>query len=149
MPTPVRSNILESYLLDYDDHERLFLCSGFKHGFRIPISYNVLPRICRNHPSALDNKEHVTAKIEHELEMNRIVGPFDTLPSNLVCSPLALIPKKETGKFRLIHDLSYPKGDSVNLSITRSIQKLCMIQLILWLKRLRYMVEIVLWLKRI
>lgn len=29
-------------------------------------------------------------------------------------SPLGMIPKKELGRFRLIHHLSYPKDDSVN-----------------------------------
>lgn len=29
-------------------------------------------------------------------------------------SPLGLVPKKEPGKFRLIHHLSYPKGASIN-----------------------------------
>jgi hypothetical protein len=33
---------------------------------------------------------------------------------NLVCSPLGLVPKNVPGKFRLIHDLSYHKGNSVN-----------------------------------
>ena len=31
-----------------------------------------------------------------------------------ILSPLAAIPKKEEGKVRLIHNLSYPYGDSVN-----------------------------------
>jgi hypothetical protein len=31
---------------------------------------------------------------------------------NLVCSSLGLIPKNIPGKFRLIHDLSFPKGNS-------------------------------------
>ncbi|VDI00834.1 Hypothetical predicted protein [Mytilus galloprovincialis] len=45
----------------------------------------------------------------------RIKGPFDEPPfDKFICSPLGLIPKKESGSFRLIHDLSFPKGDSVN-----------------------------------
>ena len=47
--------------------------------------------------------------------MGRVAGPCDTPPfSNLHCSPLALIPKTEAGKFRLIQHLSFPEGDSVN-----------------------------------
>ena len=34
-------------------------------------------------------------------------------------SPLGLVPKKEALAFRLIHDLSFPKGDSVNFGIPR------------------------------
>jgi len=52
----------------------------------------------------------------------RIEGPFNTPPfKNFVVSPLAIRPKREPGKFRLIHDLSYPKGtqDSINANIPR------------------------------
>jgi hypothetical protein len=48
----------------------------------------------------------------------RIAGPFLSPPfQNLVCSPLGLIPKNIPGKFRLIHDLSFPKGNSINSHI--------------------------------
>ena len=43
------------------------------------------------------------------IQKGRVKGPFDCM-----CSPLGLVPKKEEGSFRLIHDLSFPKGDSVN-----------------------------------
>ena len=48
-----------------------------------------------------------------------LVGPFKKKIKNLVCSPLGLVPKAVNGKFRLIHDLSYPKGNSVNSLIPR------------------------------
>ena len=44
-------------------------------------------------------------------------GPFKSLSfSNFHQSPLGLVPKRD-GKFRLIHHLSYPAGESVNDSI--------------------------------
>ena len=57
--------------------------------------------------------------IHKELSLGRIAGPFKTLPfDNFVISPLGLVPKKETGKYRIIHDLSFSKSDSVNLFIS-------------------------------
>ena len=53
-------------------------------------------------------------KLAKESLKSRIVGPFKKKIKNLVCSPLGLVPKAVNGKFRLIHDLSYPKGNSVN-----------------------------------
>jgi hypothetical protein len=49
----------------------------------------------------------------------RISGPFYTPPfQNFFCSLLGLVPKKEPGQFRLIHDyLSFPKGNSINSCI--------------------------------
>jgi hypothetical protein len=50
--------------------------------------------------------------------MGRIAGPFDSPPiKDLIVSPLGLVPKKEPGQFRVIHNLSYPKGNSVNSHI--------------------------------
>ena len=49
------------------------------------------------------------------IQKGRVKGPFDKPPfQNFMCSLLGLVPKKEEGSFRLIHDLSFPKGDSVN-----------------------------------
>lgn len=119
MPTPVRSEILTGYINGYVDSEVNFLVSGFQSGFSVPISYRLEPRSCPNHPSSLKNKHIVSQKLSQELEAGRIVGPFDNRPDDLVCSPLALIPKKEPGQFRLIQDLSYPKHSSVNTAIDK------------------------------
>ena len=57
--------------------------------------------------------------IHKELSLGRIPGPFKSLPfDNFVISPLGLVPKKETGKYRIIHDLSFSKSDYVNLFIS-------------------------------
>ena len=37
----------------------------------------------------------------------------------MVVSPIGIVPKKEPGKYRLIHHLSFPYGDSVNDGIPR------------------------------
>ena len=51
--------------------------------------------------------------------MNRIAGPFKQEPfSHFRASPLGLVEKKIPGKFRLIHHLSYPPGDSINDGIS-------------------------------
>ena len=56
--------------------------------------------------------------LDKEKSLGRVAGPFQSPPlSNMVFSPLGLVPKKEPGDFRLIHDLSYPKANSVNSHI--------------------------------
>lgn len=96
---------------------------GFRSGFKIPNSFENSNKHCRNHPSALTNRSIVNDKLSKELTKGRIIGPFPSKPNNLVCSPLAIIPKKEPNTFRLIHDLSYPKGQSVNASIEKEHTK--------------------------
>jgi len=46
------------------------------------------------------------------------VGPLRTPPfASFHTSPLGVVPKKDPSEFRLIHHLSYPKGNSVNDAI--------------------------------
>ena len=102
-------------MFGYNESEKQFLVSGFAEGFRVPFAGELpLNNGTRNHPSAMANKTIVSSKLKEELAAGRIIGPFSSKPCNLVCSPLALVPKKEPGKFRLIQDLSFPKGRSIN-----------------------------------
>ena len=69
--------------------------------------------------SALQNPKEVDKKLSKESSMNRIVGPFKQEPfSHFRTSPLGLVEKKIPGKFRLIHHLSYPPGDSISDGIS-------------------------------
>ena len=53
--------------------------------------------------------------IHKELKPGRIAGPFQhPLFQNFTVSPLGMVPKKDSGKFRMIHDLSSPPNLSVN-----------------------------------
>jgi hypothetical protein len=77
--------------------------------------------ICKNHKSATDNPVKVFEKLAKESLKKRIAWPFKNPPiENFTCYPLGLVPKSEHGKFRLIHDLSFPKGNSVNSNILPS-----------------------------
>lgn len=52
----------------------------------------------------------VLEKLRKEVALGRMGGPFPAAPfDDLVVSPLGVVPKKEPGKFRLIHHLSFPK----------------------------------------
>ena len=65
--------------------------------------------------SAADMPEVVLSKLENEINLGRIGGPFIHRPfANLQCSPIGLVPKSQQGSFRLIHHLSFPEGNSVN-----------------------------------
>jgi hypothetical protein len=71
-----------------------------------------------NHKSVRANLKTVKQTIQKEVDLGRMAGPFVSPPlKNFVTSPLGLVPKKEPGQFRLIHDLSFPRGQSVNSNI--------------------------------
>ena len=112
--------MLEFLLQDYDCPFKPALLLGFKSGFRIhsSIGTDPLKGIFENHKSVNHNLSFVQTKLDKEKSLGRVAGPFPNPPlSNMVFSPLGLVPKKEPGDFRLIHDLSYPQDNSVNSHI--------------------------------
>jgi len=116
--TPIKPHILKAFLAGYDNQKITFLNNGFLEGFRIPFRGEECQLISRNHKSARDNTTILQQKIEKEIKARRVKGPFKDPPlSNFRVSPLGLVPKKNTGEFRVIHDLSFPTGNSVNEGI--------------------------------
>ena len=65
--------------------------------------------------SVCEDKNMISAFLNEECLLGRVVGPLDprAFPS-VHCSPIGLVPKRSTGKWRLIVDLSSPHGRSVN-----------------------------------
>ncbi|KAM4031873.1 uncharacterized protein ACNLHF_019247 [Anomaloglossus baeobatrachus] len=79
------------------------------------------PVFATNLKSAKEAPLVLQEKLQHEVLMGRIIGHFPDIPFfNLRVSPLGVVPKKEAGKFRLIHHLSHPKGSSVNDGISEA-----------------------------
>ena len=72
--------------------------------------------ISTNWPSANKYSSAVTKSIEKDLFHGRKAGPFKEPPfQNFVGSPMGAFPKKRSmGKYRVIHDLSWPPGRSIN-----------------------------------
>jgi hypothetical protein len=114
LPTPVRPHKLAVYLKDYDPRLAKYLTDGFISGFRIHSSTSPRSSVPSNHPSAFQRPSIVFSKLTKELQSGRISGPYLSIPfPNLICSPLGLVPKKTSNEFRLIHNLSFPRGESV------------------------------------
>lgn len=70
--------------------------------------------ISRNWPSSLDHNHAVDEFVDSNLKRGRMEGPLEKLPPNFRCSPLGAFQKRRSNKVRVIHDLSYPPGHSVN-----------------------------------
>ena len=92
------------------------LCSELQEGAHIGYEGPRTPRFSNNHPSAKANPESFDENLAKEVSMGHTDGPFATpLFTNFQVSPIGLVTKKHTGKFRTIFHLSYPKsGDSIN-----------------------------------
>ena len=71
-----------------------------------------------NWPSARECPSKVTDIIRADLSVGKLLGPFVSPPfDKYVVSPLGAIPKRGSDRIRLIHDLSYPTTESVNIGI--------------------------------
>ena len=113
LPTPINVGNLESIGRHYCNIE--YLASGFKRGFNICYEG---PSQCfeiQNHTSALGNEDILLSMIHKEILLGRVSGPHLAPPlPHFIVSPLGLVPKKEPGIYRVIHDLSLPSSNSVN-----------------------------------
>ena len=75
-----------------------------------------VPREFNNWQSVNKYSDAVCMSLQKDVSLGRKAGPFPYPPfSNLIVSPMGAFPKKRSlNKYRLIHDLSWPPGGSVN-----------------------------------
>ena len=93
-----------------------YVHDGLLHGFHIGFNrQSALKPNRRNNPSSLGNSSVVSSHISVEVDRGRRIGPLPPPQANLVhVSPVGLVPKPHFDKFRMIVDLSFPTGASIN-----------------------------------
>ena len=106
----------KSYLQDYWDWQLPLL---IKYGF--PLDYNrdyAIQSEEINHKSALQYPSHVDVYLKEEMNHGAMLGPFKEPPiKDLHISPFMTRDKSSSDKRRVIIDLSWPKGQSVNSGV--------------------------------
>lgn len=120
---PVRSglNIGEwrKMLVGYGDR---VLVDLLEFGWPADYTGNTIPKATLvNHSRDELSDEHISKFIQKELQMGGLLGPFNFMPFDtwFQTSPLMTRPKKNSDKKRIIVDLSYPRGNSVNSGIVK------------------------------
>ena len=109
--TPVCHKKLVLLLQNYDSAKANYLVCGFRIGFQGARHFRASPNI----KSASVFPEIVEEKLAKEISRGRIAGQFHELPFvNMHISPIGVVPKKEVGQYRLIHNLSNPTDKSIN-----------------------------------
>ena len=75
-----------------------------------------------NWKGATDYPQDVKKYIKNEIDFKSVLGPFKTNPfKQQACySPLNARPKKDSDKCRIILDLSFPYGNSINDGIDKN-----------------------------
>ena len=117
---------LSGYLKHYPDaNAALLLRTGFTKGFRLNYTGPRVHVTSNNLKSAVEHHSSLLEKVNKEIMLGRIMGPFSQLPvANLHVSPVGLVPKSDGG-WRMITHLSYPVNSGINCFID---PELCTVQ---------------------
>ena len=132
--SPLKLTAWKQYLQSYPDPRlKDFILRRLEHGFRIEVKEGSrLHRAPRNLTSAFEQPQVVQSYLDRELSLNRIpfVPPQASSCPVIQISSFGVIPKKhKPNKWRLIVDLSSPRGRSVNDAIPKELCSIAYISL--------------------
>ena len=120
LPSKLNVSLWRERLSKYEDK---VVCEFLEYGF--PIDFDRKKKLShelgKNHKGARDYPEFVRKFIQKECQEGRIIGPFKNNPLSvpLQVSPINTVPKSSEDERRMIVDLSWPKGLSVNDGISK------------------------------
>jgi len=126
--TPLCANRWRDALADHPDRAYVsYIVGGIELGFRIGFRANSVT--CKSSLKNMPSATHCVQKIDEflatECAEGRVLGPFDpSVVPNVHINRLGAVPKSAPGKYRLIVDLSYPSGHSVNDGISEAFTSL-------------------------
>ena len=119
IPVPSKFNIAlwRELLQSYED---IIVCDFLEFGWPLGYVLDTLPPCSlRNHRGALDYPVAITQYLRQEVLLGRVAGPFTDVPfsDGFAVSPLNSVEKRDSSERRIIVDLSWPCGSSVNEGI--------------------------------
>ena len=120
--TNLKMSVWYEKLVQYHDKD---VCQYLEYGF--PLDFNREKQLAygdgRNHKGAREFPEFINSYFKRECDAFRIIGPFERYPFSmpLVTSPLNSVPKSGEQDRRVIVDLSWPIGNSVNDGISKDV----------------------------
>ena len=128
--SPINVDNLEMQLLGNPDRQKVnYVVSGFREGFHIGFRPHAvkLKSAKSNCPSSTEHSVVIDNYLTTEIHAGRVSGPVKTPPFPTVqVSRFGVIPKKnKANAWRLILDLSFPLGHSVNAGIDKSEFPVC------------------------
>ena len=118
LPSKFNFDFIEQELVDYEDSK---IVDMLKFGFPVDCTLKKFnPGIPSNHKGAMEYIDEVKKLVLKEVHLGGFLGPFTTPPfRNPWFSPLNSVPKKDSQERRLILDLSFPPGSSINDGIEK------------------------------
>lgn len=121
-PLKSQLNIMAWRRLLSNYHDQV-ICEYLEFGWPISYTSDRIPTSTMvNHQSAEEYPRQIEAFLEKEHRLGAMLGPFQEPPFSpwTQISPLMTRPKKDPGARRIILDLSFPTGASVNSGIQKN-----------------------------
>ena len=118
LPSNFNFKYLEKHLLGHSD---TLLIDFLRFGFPVDHSGNTGSKVVpHNHAGATEFPQQMRKLLRKEVEFGSTLGPFsEPILPNSYFSPLNTVSKKQTTERRLILDLSFPPGNSINDGIEK------------------------------
>ena len=115
-PMPLKPNQLSKLLSRYPDSDKVaYVIQGLKQGLTLEYTGQFKFRALENLPTAKLDPQLIRDRLNKEIQLGRMLGPFKEPPfPDLMCSPVGLVPKKDTDEMHMIIHLSFPYGQSIN-----------------------------------
>ena len=120
IPSELNCDAWDNLLMNYHDQDLTkFLRFGWPSNYTAPTPPT--PSL-RNHPSAVAYLSELDSFVEKECAKGALLGPFPNPPFApwTQVSPLMTAEKKDSCRRRVIIDLSFPEGNSVNDGVARN-----------------------------
>ena len=118
---PLQLEYWKRHLANHPDQEfSSRLIQQIRDGVSIGYQGNEFFNVCDNWPSSETYRSKVRENILANAAKGRLDGPYYAPPHKYFRgSPLGAFPKKRSEKIRVIHDLSWPPGASINEFINK------------------------------
>ena len=120
---PIKSDLnIEAWRRQLYDYKDQVLLQYLEYGFPLSIkeSKSLTEQSIINHSSATQHHQAVSSYLAKESHFGAIVGPILKVQDYAIhCSPLLTRPK-DVDRHRVILDLSYPKGSSLNDQVDKN-----------------------------
>ena len=115
-PIPIKIRQFSKLLQHHPDNNKVqYVIQGLQNGFDLEYMGPFQHRTPDNLSTAAQDPQLIKDKLQKEVKLGHMVGPFRDPPfPYLICSPVGLVPKKESTELCMIMYLSYPYGGSIN-----------------------------------
>ena len=117
--TPIRVNRFKELLKGHPNPDLVhYVITSFRQGFTLKYQGPKVNREPRNLTLAYQFKDNLWASLMKEVNLGRMIDPFDSQPiTPWICSLVGMVEKKNSSHMCQITHLSYPKGSSINAFI--------------------------------